>query len=443
MNTQDAFIRIAMVLGALGALIAVVKVLQSRRIAGDETARKMVHIGMGMICLTFPLLFSATWPVWVLAGLAVIALSALRLVPWMKCGAGTVLHAVNRNTLGEIYFPLGVAAVFTLAKDDPLKFTIPVSLLTFADAAGALVGKRWGRHPYQTLEGQKSIEGSVAVGITAFLCATVPLVIAQRDLAASLVIGVLIGIFGMVVEAISWRGLDNVFLPLAALAQVSIYLALPMPALALRLPVLLAIIGSACWWHRCPVADSCARLGGALAIYFFWTVGGWTWLIAPLALLGSYLWLMPAPPDDDPPHNMMAMICISSVGLVWAVAQSFTPGTSWLWWFTLGITAHHAMITATRFSQRRGRWSRMTWWAAGTIQAVVVQAAVFALMDRGRSVSVAEMVAGFGCVALVTACFVMCEQNLPMPADLNVRWWKQGTTALVASIAGGAMMFLL
>lgn len=434
---------ITFVLGALGVLIAVVKLLQSRRMVGAETARKMVHIGMGMICLTFPALFAVAWPVWILAGLAVIALGALRFVPCLKCSVGTVLHDVNRQSLGEVYFPIGVAAVFALAKSVPLEFTIPVSLLTFADAAGALVGKRWGRHQYQTLEGQKSIEGSIAVGITAFLCATVPLISAQHDLTASLVIGVLIGIFGMIVEAISWRGLDNIFLPLAALAQISIYLALPLSALLMRVPVLLAISASACCWRRCRVADSCARLGASLALYFFWTVGGWTWLTAPLVLLASYMWLMPAPPHGDPPHNMMAMICISSSGLIWAVAQSISPDQRWLWCFTLGITAHHAVIAAARYSQQMTGWPRMKWWAAGTSQAVLVQGAAFLLIDWMRHISLIEVLAGFSCTAVATACFMVCEENLPMPADLNVRWWKQGVTALVASVAGGAMMYLL
>ncbi len=440
---MNAAAGIALVLAALGVLIGGVKMLQMRGAVGAETARKMVHIGMGIICLQFPVIFSEAWPVWILAGLAVIALGALRFVPSLKCGAGTVLHDVNRSSFGEVYFPLGVAAVFAFAKGDALKFYIPVSLLTFADAAGALVGKRWGLHTYPTLEGRKSIEGSVAVGFTALLCAMVPLLAMGHDLIVCIVIGALVGLFGMIVEAVSWRGLDNVFLPLAALAQVTIYLKLPLPELALRLPVLLGISTLAWCWRRSRVADECARLGGALALYFFWTVGGWTWLVAPLVLLVSYMWLMPAPPDGDPPHTMMAMICISSVGLVWAVAQTFLPSPEWLWWFTLGIATHHAVIATARYSQRRSHWSRLKWWAVGTLQAVFVQGAAFVLIDHAHVASAVDIAVGFVCTALAVATFVCCERNLPMPADLTLRWWKQGATALVASLAGGGIVHLL
>lgn len=441
---MSPFAGIAVVLGALGALLVGVKVAQARDGLGAEAARKAVHVGMGVICLTFPWLFSEAWPVWVLAGLAVMALGALRVVPVLMKGIGGVLHDVKRTSLGEMYFPVGVAAVFTLARGNVLTFAVPVALLTFADAAGALVGKRHGRHKYETLEGWKSIEGSLAVGATAWVCVAVPLLLTGHGWLTSAVIGVIIGVFGMMVEAISWRGLDNVFLPLAAFAQLVIYLALPLESLAVRLMVLVVITAAAWVWRRGRVVDDSARLGGALALYFFWAVGGWPWLIAPVVLMASYVRLMPAGPGGMPRHNLVAVICVGSAGLVWAVAQAFAPGAQpWLWWFTLGVAAHHAVIATVRFSQGRPAWSRAAWWAAGTAQAVVLHGAAFALLDRGRMVSAVELTAGLACVAVATAGFVVCEPKLQMPDDLSTRWWKQGVTAVVASAAGGAMVFFL
>ena len=156
---------IASVLLALGVLIPGVKALRARGAIEPETARKLVHLGMGMVCLTLPWIFQEIWPAWVLAGIAVTALVSLRCVTLLRREIGGVLHDVNRASLGEIYFPLGVAVVFTLSFGETLRFVIPVALLTFADAAGALVGKRWGRRKFETLEGEKSVEGSLAVGI--------------------------------------------------------------------------------------------------------------------------------------------------------------------------------------------------------------------------------------------------------------------------------------
>ena len=428
---------IALVLFALGALTLGVKRLQAAGI-GAELARKLVHMGMGGVCLVFPWLFAEAWPVWVLAAVAGAALVALRFVPVLRREFGGVLHGVGRTSFGEVYFPFGVAAVFTLAHGHAMRYMAPVALLSFADSAGALVGARWGRLKYGTLEGQKSVEGSAAVGVAGFLCAAGPLLLARHDPRAAVLIGMVMGLFALILEAISWRGLDNVFLPLAAYAQISIFLHASLVELLARLGVLAGITGIAMVWRRGHVVDDCARLGAALALYFFWAVGGWTWLVAPVVLLASYVRLMPVAPEGMPRHNLVAVICVGSAGLVWCVAEAFAPGPRWRWLFTLGIATHQAVIGTVRFSQRCPRWRREAWWAAGVAQALLAQGLAFWLLDRG--VTGAGLAAGAACVAGATALFVVCEPQLQMPDDLNARWWKQGATAMVASAAGLFLM---
>jgi phytol kinase len=433
---MNPFAGIALVLVALGGLMPTVKALQRRGVVEAETARKIVHLGMGMVCLTFPWVFREIWPVWVLAVMAGVALTALRSVPLLRREIGGVLHDVNRASMGEIYFPLGVALVFTLSRGEPLLFVIPVALLTFADAAGALVGTRWGRHRFATLEGEKSVEGSLAVGITGFLCSAGPLLLAHHDWRASIVIGAAIGLFSLILEAISWHGLDNIFLPLAAFAQISTYLELPLTALAIKLAVLVGLTTVALIWRRGQIVDDSARLGATLALYFFWSIGGWTWLIAPLVLLASYVQLMPTIPGGIPRHNLVAVICVSSAGLVWCVAHAFAPHTRWVWLFTVGIATHQAVIAIVRFSQGRPHWSRLAWWSLGVAQAAGIQSVAFFAMDRGRTVAPAGIAAGVFCIAVAAAGFVLCERRLQLPEDLNVRWWKQGVAAVLASSFG-------
>jgi len=429
----NAWAGIVAVLVALGALLAGVRLMQRGGLVGAEGSRKLVHLGMGVVCLTFPWVFNAVWPVWVLAGGAAVALGALRAVPLLRREVGGVLHDVNRTSGGEIYFPLGVALVFTLAGGDALRFVVPVALLTFADAAGALVGKRWGRVKYATLEGGKSVEGSLAVGAVGFLCVTGPLLMTGYEWRAAMLIGAAIGLFGLILEAISWRGLDNVFLPLAAYAQLSVYHDDSLGELAGKLGVLAVLGGVGLIWRRGQVVDDCARLGATLALFFFWSVGGWPWLIAPLVLLASYVRLMPTVPGGVPKHDLVAVICVGSVGVVWAVAQAFALGARWIWGFTLGLAVHQAMIACVRFSQGRPHWPRAAWWAVGVGQAVMMQGLAFWAMDRGATVTGVGLAAGAAWVALGAAGFMAAERNLRAPDDLNARWWKQGLAAVAAS----------
>lgn len=432
---------IALVLGALGALMLGVRALQQAGAAGPEMSRKLVHMGMGGICLTFPWLFEETWPVWLLAGLAVVALGALRVVPVLHSRFGGVLGGVGRASWGEMYFPVGVAFVFALAGGQARYFCVPVSILTFADAAGALVGKRWGRNRYEAVESTKSVEGSTAVLLVTWACVTGGLAI-YTDLPwpRLWLAGLGLGLFAMLVEAVSWRGLDNLLLPLAALAQLKVMARLGPADLAARVVVLGAFTLFMLIWRRRSLLDDSARLGAALAAYLFWAVGGWHWLIAPAVLMASYTQLMPTIPGGPPRHNLVAIICIASAGLPWMLAQALSPGSHWLWLFTLGLATQQAIIAAVRFSQGRPGWRPWQWWLIAVGQAVATQGLAFAAITGGIDVPPVTLLTSAGALAAALALFMVWEPRLSLPDDLNARWWRQGLTAVLASLAGFVVM---
>ena len=271
---------IVLVLGLLGALMLGVRRGQSGGRLSPELARKLVHLGMGTVCLAFPWLFDSAAPVRGLAGLAVAALLAVRGVEPLRRRFGGVLGGVGRASLGEIYFPLTVALVFTLAGGTRALFWGPVAILTYADAAGALVGKRWGRKRYRAVESLKTLEGSAAVLGVTWVVAMLAIGFGSSASWLEMVLGgLIIGAFAALVEAVSWRGLDNLLVPLVALAQLRIYSALSWPDLAGRAIVMGLLAGFMLNWRK-HLLDSSARLGAALAMYLFWSLGDWRWLVA-------------------------------------------------------------------------------------------------------------------------------------------------------------------
>jgi phytol kinase len=203
-----------LILGALGLMLCGVRLLQSAAGVGSETGRKLVHMGMGVIALALPWLFSDAGPVWLLAALATAALLAVRFIPAVTRHLGGVLGGVQRFSLGEVYFAPGVALAFTLARGQAAEFCGAVGVLTFADSAGALVGTRWGRHRYPALGQAKSIEGSAAVFVASILCVTLTAaVLGDESWPAALAGGLLAGALVTVVEAVASHGLDNLLLP--------------------------------------------------------------------------------------------------------------------------------------------------------------------------------------------------------------------------------------
>ena len=70
---------ILLVLAVLFSLMAALKVYAHRCKPHPELVRKLLHIGMGLLTLSFPWLFNALWPVWLLAAIAVAHLVAVLL----------------------------------------------------------------------------------------------------------------------------------------------------------------------------------------------------------------------------------------------------------------------------------------------------------------------------------------------------------------------------
>jgi phytol kinase len=207
-------IAMAAVIGALGVLMLTVRMLQGARLVGPELGRKLVHAGMGAVALSFPWLFREARPVWTLAAVSIVLLCLVRFLPAVGRHLGAVLGSIDRASLGEIFFPLGIALAFTLSRGQAAPFCAGVAVLAFADTAGALVGTRWGRHKYSIGGGRKSLEGSLAVWGVAVVCVAAAL-LGQGSRSALAVSGgaVLIALAAAAVEAVAAFGLDNLFLP--------------------------------------------------------------------------------------------------------------------------------------------------------------------------------------------------------------------------------------
>ncbi len=106
------------------ALMVALKVYAHCCSPHPELVRKLLHIGMGLVALSFPWVFDAAWPVVLLAGIAGLWLLAVRRCEPLRHHLGSVLGGVARESWGEIYFALAVALLFVLAQGDALLFCV-------------------------------------------------------------------------------------------------------------------------------------------------------------------------------------------------------------------------------------------------------------------------------------------------------------------------------
>lgn len=203
--------------GTFAALIVGLRVLRDVRVGDPELLRKLLHIGMGAVCLTLPWLFETPAPVVILAVVFSLGLLAGRSSEWWRRGAGGIICGIRRPSVGDLCFPAAVAAVFVLSAGHTPSFYIPVLTLTVADAAAALVGTRHGAHRFGRPGREKSLEGSVAFFLGALPCAYVPLCLWPEDGGTwRLLLSFDLASLLTLVEALSGNGLDNLTVPLAA-----------------------------------------------------------------------------------------------------------------------------------------------------------------------------------------------------------------------------------
>jgi phytol kinase len=325
---MNPWLGIAGVLAILGLINAVGGLARRRGWLQPEDARKLVHVALGIVIAAFPWIFSELWPVVTLAGLAVAALLPLRLMPALRARHGAALHDVQRDSLGELYFPVAAAVIWCLAPGDPLRFSIPMLVLASADAAAAVVGVRYGRTELTGRSGRKSWEGAVAFGVTAYLAVHAPLLLfSDLGRAECLLIAATFGMLMTGVEAVSWRGLDNLFIPLVGWLLLDSWLGLPAPALAGRLGMSIGLCLFVAALRRRRTLDDGALAAGMLAAFVAGAVGGWHWLVPPMLLFLGYTVIWRLPPGAAPRHDSRVALAVVLPGLCWLAAGQL--GLSW------------------------------------------------------------------------------------------------------------------
>jgi phytol kinase len=453
MNVPHPLLGMALVLAALGGLLGALTAYRRAARPHPEVVRKLLHVGMGMVTASFPWLFDSAWPVASLAILAVSMLLCLRVVARFRNGIGQVVCGVQRSSLGEIYFPLGITLLwgfYLWGAQEPqelrlLGYIIPVLLLTLSDALAALVGVSYGQLRYDTPDGSKSHEGSLAFFLCSFLCVHIPLLLmTSLGRHEVLLISVLLALMMTLFEAIAWSGLDNLVLPPLAHVLLLLYWDLTAAELVMRLAVmgLLSLGVYALSWLT-PMRGS-AVAGAALVGYVCWALGDWRWLLPPLMLYLGYVWLSHRNPvDPSCPHTVHAVAASASVGLAWLFLSLSFRRPDWLFPFAVAFAVNLAIVALAQVRHDRPAQPlvlALVLCASGAWLAVL---APYAMTCLGSGRACREALVALPAVAGATGLFLALQPRLECcPVD-GPRWLRQCACAAAASGAAALALPLL
>lgn len=172
-----------------------------------EYTRKLVHIGSGLLSLSFPFYLTQSLAVLILCSLflGILFLSKkFKLLP--------SINRVERDSLGSVLFPVSVYLCFLvyLYFQNNIFYLLPILILTFSDSLAAILGKKYPRGKYQVFQSQKTLVGSFAFFITTFITGCFFYDLTHKNFVFLLVFSIILS----ATEAISSKGIDNFSIPL-------------------------------------------------------------------------------------------------------------------------------------------------------------------------------------------------------------------------------------
>lgn len=290
-----------------------------------EVQRKLVHIGTGLYALTFPWLFPDRWPVYMLIGLTLIVMMFLRLPSVAKSGLGSTLHGVERKSYGDILLAISIGVCFFLAQGNELQYVLPIAVLTLADAAAALAGTVYGTKKFQVEESHKSVEGSAVFFVITLLISVICLMLlSELPTPNILALSLMIAAFGTLVEAQSWRGFDNLFLPLGLLVFLTTHAERNLSELAILAGLFfLAIVIFSFLAPKFGLNAHAARVY-VVVVFLLLAVTAIQNAVLPLLVLVAHTWSRATNPCEGKFPDLDIVVSLALVSFGWLVLGNAT-----------------------------------------------------------------------------------------------------------------------
>lgn len=339
------------------ALFSGAEILGRSRSLPVEWTRKLTHLGAGGIVLAFPWLVAHTVTVVVLA----LAFAGI-LVGGKVTGLLGSIHNVERRTGGAYYYPFAVLGIWILSGGEPLLFCVPLAIMAVADTGAALVGQRAGETTYQVMDGERSLEGSLAFLSLSFGVALIGCAVAGRPgWPEMLLVSLVVAGLTTSVEAISVRGSDNLAIPYFAWLGLERTDRLGLESLGDW------ILGMALGVTVLVVTGERARLSPAGAVVVFlvcalsFALGGLAWFVPLAVLYGLYLAIRR--PEDPTELDMVFPTTAGSMVVVLLYAHT---GSDSLFLPYLTTVAANGAMAAGLLARYRG-WSQALAICAGAV----------------------------------------------------------------------------
>ena len=283
-------VKMIIVLAAFMMFFLILNKLEKDEKLNSELIRKILHIGSGIGGLALPFIFEKKSSVIILGTIFLALLISIRIVKHKITGFKKVLETKNRKTFGDIYFIISILGLWLVSSDNKVTYALPLIILMFSDAFAALIGEFYSKYKFNTGFGTKSIEGSATFFLTTyFVCINFFLLFSDISSLNIVLVSLLLSILTMILEVISWNGLDNLFVPFFVYLFLRLNLYLTAQELMYKFWVIIVLFVIIILNRKKTTLTRVAQTASLFFLYIVMIIGGIKWLIPPLIMyLGYY-----------------------------------------------------------------------------------------------------------------------------------------------------------
>lgn len=211
--TPTPWLQAALVGAWLGTVLLLAATTKRYIPTDSEIIRKIVHIGTGnAILLAWWLQIPA-----IVGIVASILASAITLLSY-KFPLLPGINSVGRQSLGTFFYSLsiGLLIAWFWPEQQPQYAVLGVLVMTWGDGLAALIGQRFGKHPYRILGMQKSWEGSLTMALVSYVVSSSIFLGVQGNIWQTWAVSVAVALVATGLEAFSTFGIDNLTVPLGS-----------------------------------------------------------------------------------------------------------------------------------------------------------------------------------------------------------------------------------
>lgn len=214
-SSPSPWLQVAIVGAWLGTVVLVAAAVGRYTAAESEIIRKIVHLGTGNAILL------AWWlHIPAIAGIIASILASVVTLLSYKLPILPGINSVGRQSLGTFFYSLsiGLLIAWFWPMQQPQYAVLGVLVMTWGDGLAALMGQRFGKHPFKILGMQKSWEGCMTMALVSYIVSSLVLLGAQGNVWQTWSVPVVVALVATSLELFSKFGIDNLTVPLGSAA---------------------------------------------------------------------------------------------------------------------------------------------------------------------------------------------------------------------------------